>query len=226
MRSLAGPALLLSTALAGQVPWNDLAGYPKALVEDVVRRADFAFETRTPPKRVRLAAMEKLFDHPRLGAAMWRHCQFVPAFYAFGDPGGGWSIDDTRGLKGSMTLLLGKPGLRVYYVEGRAEQGRLKTPFAVSARMISVYRYWEGPRGFESHLQTWTALDSALLGVLARPFRGYIRQRQDEFIAYINGNIATFGEFAAVDPQSFRGPLTREGDPVALREFELLFGRK
>ncbi len=215
--------LAVSAALQGQVPWSDLGGHPKALVEEVVKRADFTFETRTVPKRVRLAAMEKLFDHPRLGAAMWRYCQFVPAFYAFVHADGSWTIDDTRGLTGTMNLLVKKPGLRVYFVEGRAEQGRLKTPFAVGARMVTVYRYWEGPKGFESHLQTWTALDSALLGFVARPFRGYIRQRQDEFIAYINGNIATFGEFAAVDPLEFHGPLRREGDPVALRDFEALF---
>lgn len=226
MRFAAILALALAAALQGQVPWTDLDGLPKALVEGVVKRSDFTFETRTQPKRVRLAAMEKLFDHPRLGAAMWRHCQFVPGFYAFEHPDGSWSIDDTRGLKGTLTLLVTRPGLRVYYVEGRAEQGRLKTPFAVGARMVSVYRYWEGPRGFESHLQTWTALDSALLGMVARPFRGYIRQRQDEFIAYINGNIATFGEFAAVSPQEFLGPIRREGDPVALRDFEKLFGRR
>ncbi len=226
MRSGTFLALAAMATLQAQIPWNDLAGYPKAQVEEVLKRADFAFETRTPPKRVRLAAMEKLFDHPRLGAAMWRHCQFVPGFYCFVYPDGSWSIDDTRGLKGTLTLLVKKPGLRVYLVEGRAEQGRLKTPFAVGARMVSVYRYWEGPRGFESHLQTYTTLDSALLGIVARPFRGYIRQRQDEFIAYINGNIATFGEFAAVDPLEFQGPLRREGDPAVLREFETLFGRK
>lgn len=219
-------ALVFPVALQGQIPWNDLAGYPKAAVEEVVKRADFTFETRTTPKRVRLSAMEKLFDHPKLGAAMWRHCQFVPAFYAFVHPDGSWTIDDTRGLTGTLTLLVKKPGLRVYYVEGRAEQGRLKTPFAVGARMVTVYRYWEGPKGFESQLQTWTALDSALLGFVARPFRGYIRQRQDEFIAYINGNIATFGEFAAVDPLEFHDPLRREGDPVAVRDFESLFGRR
>lgn len=219
-------AFAISAALQGQIPWGDLSGYPKAAVEEVVKRADFTFETRTAPKRVRLAAMEKLFDHPKLGAAMWRHCQFVPAFYAFVHPDGSWTIDDTRGLTGTLTLLVKKPGLRVYFVEGRAEQGRLKTPFAVGARMVTVYRYWEGPKGFESQLQTWTALDSALLGFVARPFRGYIRQRQDEFIAYINGNIATFGEFAAVDPLEFHDPLRREGDPIAQRDFETLFGKR
>lgn len=226
MRPPALPALAVAAALQAQIPWADLSGFPKAQVEEVVRRADFVFETRTSPKRVRLAAMEKLFDHPRLGAAMWRHCQFVPAFYAFVHPDGSWTIDDTRGLTGTLHLVVKKQGLRVYLVDGRAEQGRLKTPFAVGARMVSVYRYWEGPKGFESHLQTWTALDSALLGLVARPFRGYIRQRQDEFIAYINGNIATFGEFAAVSPLEFQGPLRREGDPVALRDFETLFGRR
>jgi hypothetical protein len=219
-------ALLAAGVLAAQVPMDQLNAVDRALVEDVVRRADFVFQTRTSPKRVRLQAMENLFDHPRLGAAMWRYCQFVPAFYAFIHPDGSWTIDDTRGLRGTLTLMHRRPGLRVYYVEGRAEQGRLKTPFAVGAKMVSVYRYWEGPKGFESHLQTWTALDSALLGLVARPFRGYIRGRQDEFIAYINGNIATFGEFASVDPREFHGPLKREGDPVALKDFESLFLRK
>ncbi|MEI6473228.1 MAG: hypothetical protein WCO20_11355, partial [Holophagaceae bacterium] len=56
-----------------------------------------------------------------------------------------------------------------------------------------------------------------------RPFRGYIKGRQDEFIAYINGNVATFGEFAELSPQDFHRPLKRDGDPEALRDFEALF---
>ena len=216
----------LALPLLGQMPFEQLPPGPREEAQDIVHRADFAFETRTEPKRVRLAMMENLFDHPRLGAAMWRQCQFVPGFFAFEHGASVWSIDDTRGLRGTLRLVLRKPGLRVYLVEGRAEQGRLKTPFPVGAKMVSVYRYWEGPKGFESHLQTWTALDSALLGFVAKPFRGYIRHRQDEFIAYINGNIAQFGEFAEASPQEFHDPLRREGDPVALRQFEALFERK
>jgi hypothetical protein len=222
------PALLLTLApaLMAQVPFDQLPPYWREAAKDIVARADFAFETRTQPKQVRLAAMEKLFDHPRLGAAMWRICQFVPAFYAFDEspvPGERWSIDDRKGLKGTLNLVLRRPGLRVYVVEGVAEKGRLKVPFAIGAKMISVYRYWEGPKGFESHLQTWTALDNALLGFAAKPFRGYIRGRQDEFIAYINGNIATFGEYAMRRPEEFHDPLRLEGDPVALRDFETQF---
>lgn len=193
---------------------------------DILRRVDFVFETRTQPKHVRMATMEKLFDHPRLSAAMWRHCQFVPGFYAFIHPDGTWSIDDVKGLRGTLRLIYHRPGHRVYLVEGRAEAGRLKTPFAVGAKMLTSYRYGEGPNGFETHLQTWTALDSALLGFVARPFRGYIRHRQDEFIAYINGNVATFGEFADLSPMDFYAPLKRDGDAIALREFETLFLRK
>jgi hypothetical protein len=217
--------VLLVFPLQAQVPdfMDRLA--PAAQVEamDIVKRADFVFETRTRPKHVRLATMEKLFDHPILGAAMWRYCQFVPGFYAFVHPDGAWSIDDTRGLKGTLRLVYHRPGHRVYLVEGRAEKGRLKTPFSVGAKMLTSYRYWEGKSGFESHLQTWTALDSALLGVMSRPFRPYIRGRQDEFIAYINGNVATFGEFAELSPKDFHAPLTRDGDPVALHEFQALF---
>lgn len=219
---------LLVTLLQAQPPGflDQLGPAARAEALDIVERADFIFETRTQPKQVRLTTMEKLFDHPRLGAAMWRHCQFVPGFYAFTHPDGAWSIDDTRGLRGTLRLVLQRPGHRVYLVEGRAEKGRLKTPFAVSARMLTSYRYWEGKHGFESHLQTWTALDSAILGVVSRPFRGYIKGRQDQFIAYINGNVATFGEFAALSPGDFHGPLKRDGDAVALRDFETIFLRK
>lgn len=209
-----------------QIPFDQMEPEARAQAQDIVRRVDFVFQTRTVPKHVRLATMEQLFDHPRLAAAMWRFCQFVPKFYVFQDPDGTWSMDDTMGLHGTMHLVLNKPGLRVYIVEGRAEQGRLKTPFAVGAKMVSVYRYWEGPKGFETHLQTWTALDSALLGFFAKPFRPYIRHRQDEFIAYINGNIASFGEFADRDPREFEGPLKREGDPVAIRDFDRIFLHK
>jgi hypothetical protein len=216
---------LLAMALQAQMP-SFLAQLPpaaRAEALDIVNRADFVFVTRTQPKHVRLTTMEKLFDHPRLGAAMWRHCQFVPKFYAFIHPDGAWSIDDTRGLKGTLRLVYHRPGHRIYLVEGVAEKGRLKTPFSVGARMLTSYRYWEGKSGFESELHTWTALNSAVLGVVARPFRGYIKGRQDEFIAYINGNVATFGEFADLSPRDFQGPLRRDGDVLALREFEAIF---
>ena len=224
-------ALFLASlaVLAQAQPPAFLAQLPPAAREealDIVNRADFVFETQTQPKHVRLATMEKLFDHPRLSSAMRRHCQFVPGFYAFIHPDGDWSIDDTRGLKGTLRLVYQRPGHRVYLVNGLAEKGRLKTPFSVSARMLTSYRYWEGKNGFESRLQTWTALNSAVLGWVARPFRGYIKGRQDEFIAYINGNVATFGEFAELSPRDFHGPLTRDGDPIALREYEALFLRK
>ncbi|MFN7958653.1 MAG: hypothetical protein U0P46_10090 [Holophagaceae bacterium] len=217
---------LLALAAQAQTPafLDQLPPAARAEAQDIVKRADFVFETRTQPKHVRLATMEKLFDHPVLGAAMWRHCQFVPAFYAFVHPDGAWSIDDTRGLRGTLRLVYQRPGHRVYLVEGRAEKGRLPVvPFSVGAKMLTSYRYWEGKNGFESHLHTWTALDSAVLGVMSRPFRPYIRGRQDEFIAYINGNVATFGEFADLSPRDFHGPLKRDGDPLALREFEAIF---
>jgi len=218
-------ASLLALSLQAQPPafLEHLSPAARDEALDIVKRADFVFDTGTEPKHVRLATMEKLFDHPRLSAAMWRHCQFVPAFYAFIHPDGAWSIDDGRGLKGTLRLVYQRPGHRVYLVEGVAEKGRLKTPFSVRAKMLTSYRYWEGKNGFETHLQTWTALDSALLGVVARPFRGYIKHRQDEFIAYINGNVATFGEFAELAPRNFHGPLKRDGDAVALHDFEALF---
>jgi len=219
-------AVLLATAVQAQAPafLDQLPPAARAEALDIVKRADFVFETRTQPKHVRLATMEKLFDHPVLGAAMWRHCQFVPGFYAFIHPDGAWSIDDTRGLKGTLRLVYQRPGHRVYLVEGRADKGRLPVvPFSVGAKMLTSYRYWEGKNGFESHLHTWTALDSAVLGVMSRPFRPYIRGRQDEFIAYINGNVATFGEFADMSPRDFHGPLKRDGDPIALRDFEAIF---
>ena len=221
--------LTLLSAVAGAQDLSFLDRLPPAAqaeAREIVKQADFVFESRTPPKHVQLATMEKLFDHPRVAAAMWRNCQFVPAFHAFIHPDGAWSIDDARGLRGTLRLVYRRPGHRVYLVEGRAEKGRLKTPFAVGARMLTSYRYWEGKNGFESDLQTWTVLDSALLGFFARPFRGYIKGRQDQFIAYINGNVATFGEFADLNPLDFYGPLKRDGDPVALHEFETLFLRK
>ena len=187
MRIPVPPLLLLGafSALRAQIPFDQLQPIWREAAKDIVARADFTFETRTPPKRVKVAAMEKLFDHPRLGAAMWRICQFAPAFVAFeegGAPGEHWSIDDMKGLKGTLHLVFRKPGLRVYVVEGAAERGRLKVPFTIGAKMVTVYRYWESAKGFESHLQTWTALDSAVLGFASKPFRPYIRGRQDEFI--------------------------------------------
>lgn len=218
--------LLATCLLEAQIPFAELSPMDGAEAQRIVNKADFAFQTRTKPAKVRAATLEKLFDHPRLGAAMWRYCQFVPRFFAFVLPDGSWSIDDTRGLTGKLRCVLTRPGFRVYLVEGRAEAGRLKTPFAVGAKMAVAYHYWESAQGFETYLQTWTALDSAILGLASRPFQGYIRHRQDEFIEYINSNIATFGQFAELDPREFRDPLKQEGDPVAVREFQTLFGQR
>jgi hypothetical protein len=226
MRVLNFLALTAAGLLGAQIPFEELPPMEREEAQAIVRKADFVFQTRTQPVRVRARTMEKLFEHPRLGAAMWRYCGFAPRFFAFVEPGGSFTLDDTRGLTGRLRCVLSRPGLRVYLVEGRAEAGRLAAPFAVGARMAVAYRYWETPQGFETYLQTWTALDSAILGIAARPFQGYIRHRQDEFIGYINANIATFGQFADLDPEEFHDPLKREGDAVALREFELLFPRR
>lgn len=215
--------LFLSGGLWGQVPLEAMNPQHRALAQSILEKPDFSFETRTAPVKVQLATMEKLFDHPRVAAAMWRHCQFVPELYAFELPQDQLTVDDSRGLRGTLSLAYKRVGHRVYLIEGRVEKGRMNNPFPVGANMVVVYRYWEGPKGFESHLQTWTTLDSALLSFVSRPFRSFIRQRQQEFITYINGNIAKGGEFAQIDPLEFRGPLRREGDPIAILQFDKIF---
>jgi hypothetical protein len=209
----------------GQFPYAQMNPWSVAAVQQVVQRPDFTFQTQTAPVKVRVEVMNRLFDHPRLAAAMWRHCQFSPTLYAFKSDQGVLTIDDAHGLKGTLTLALRKPGVRIYYIEGRVEAGRMGNPFAVGARMVVIYRYWSGPKGFESHLQTWTVLDSSILRLVTRPWRAYIQRRQQEFIAYIMNNMAQGGVFAEVNPQEFRGPLRREGDPIAIREFEEVFSK-
>jgi hypothetical protein len=217
--------LALPTVAMAQLPFEQMSTWNAVATQRVIQRADFTFQTRTPPTRVRLEVMDKLFDHPRLAAAMWRECQFAPTLYAFEKPDQGLVIDDTRGLKGTLYLALRKPGERVYFIEGRVEKGRMGNPFPVGAQMVVIYRYWVSAKGFESHLQTWTTLDSAFLSFVTRPWRRYIQHRQEEFIAYIMNNMAQGGAFAEVDPQEFRGPLRRQGDPVAIRQFDEVFGR-
>jgi hypothetical protein len=227
LQPLALLALAAAPLAAQPLPFHLMTPSDRALAQDIVRRADFHFITRTQPKKVRMATMEQLFDHPRLGMAMWRVCQFVPPFYATTHGDGSWSLNDTRGLRGHLRLIHKRPGWRVYLVEGVADKGRLKgAPMTVKAHMLTSYRYWEGKDGFETQLETWTELDSALLGFLSKFVHGYIHKRQDEFIAYINGNIATFGEFADLDPSEFEGPLKHDGDAEALREYQTIFGRK
>ena len=227
MRRLLLSALVLWAPLSAQgLPLDHLAPSDRAQVEDILARKDFDFTSRTEPKRVRPSTMEELFDHPRMSVAMWRQCQFVPAFFAQEVSGKEWKLDDTRGLRAGLRLIYARPGWRIYLVDGVADKGRLKTPFAVSARLVASYRYWEDGKGFESEIHTWTALDSALLGFMARPFYGYIKSRQDQFIAYINGNIAAFGEAAELAPGDFLERLEQEGDEASTREFQTLFGSR
>ena len=213
----------LPQALLGQVPLDRMALANRIQAGEIVRHPDFTFQTNTPPARVRMGTMEKLFDHPRLAAAMWRECQFVPKLYAFALPARGLVIDDANGLRGTMTLAYREPGMRVYLIEGRVEKWRMGNPFPVGAKMVVIYKYSEGPKGFQSHLQTWTTLDSALLGVVTRPFRKYIQRRQEEFMAYIMGNMAKGGEFAEASVDDFIGPIQREGDPIAVKQFRAVF---
>lgn len=222
------PAIILGgisapTAAQG-LPLEQMTPSDRAQVQDILARKDFDFTSRTAPKRVRIATMEELFDHPRMSVAMWRQCEFVPAFFAQEVSGREWKLDDTQGLRAGLRLVYAKPGWRIYLVDGVADKGRLKTPFAVSARMVASYRYWQDGKGFESEIHTWTALDSALLGFMARPFYGYIKSRQDQFIAYINGNIAAFGEAAELAPGDFLDRLKQDGDGETLRQYESLFG--
>lgn len=216
-------SLALSGGLRGQVPLDKMSLANRIMAEEIVRSPDFTFQTTTPPAHVRVVTMEKLFDHPRLAAAMWRECQFVPSLYAFALPARGLIIDDAHGLRGTMTLAYREPGMRVYLIEGRVERGRMGNPFPVGARMVVIYKYGQGPKGFQSHLQTWTTLDSALLGALARPFRKFIQRRQEQFMGYIMGNMAKGGEFAESSYEDFLGPIEREGDPVAIHQFHEIF---
>jgi hypothetical protein len=215
--------LALPQALWGQVPLEKMSLPNRLMAGEIIRSPDFTFQTTTQPAQVRLVTMEKLFDHPRLAAAMWRECQFVPKLYAFALPARGLIIDDAQGLRGTMTLAYREPGMRVYLIEGRVERGRMGNPFPVGAKMVVIYKYGEGPKGFQSHLQTWTTLDSALLGALTRPFRKFIQRRQEQFMGYIMGNMAKGGEFAESSFDDFLGPIEREGDAIAVRQFHETF---
>lgn len=225
MRLLAALCLVLPLA-AQDLPFERFPEAYRAQAREIVRRAHFDFQTRTAPKRVRVATMDKIFDHPRLGLGLWRHCAFVPPFQGFVEGSDTWSLDDGRGLKGTLHLLYKAPGHRIYLVEGEVAKGRLKNPFEVRAAMLTSYRYWEENGLFVSHLRTWTLLDSRVLGFFAGPFKGFIRHRQDEFISYINGNIATMGEFSDRHPEDFRAGLRQDGDPIAQAEFEQTFGKR
>jgi hypothetical protein len=196
----------------------------KVQIASFIDRCDFQFRTSTTPKKVKIATMEILFEHPRLSAAMWRHCQFTPSFFAFEEDSKTFVINDTKGLTGRLTLLYSAPGHRIYWVQGRAEAGRLK-PFApaVGAQMITSYRYWETEKGFETQLDTWTKLDNALLGFLVQPFRKYVQGRQDEFIGYINSNIALFGESTELNSIEFRDSGLILADPRIQRDFNRLY---
>ena len=198
----------------------------RSQVQALVEQSDFQFQTSTVPKKVKVASMEMLFDHPRLSSAMWRHCQFAPSFFAFEEAPNTFSINDTKGLTGRLTLLYSVPGHRIYWVQGKAEAGRLK-PFApaVGAQMITSYRYWETEKGFETQLDTWTKLDNALLGFLAQPFRKYVQRRQDEFIGYINSNIALFGESTELNSIEFRDSGLILADPRIQRDFNRFYSK-
>ena len=194
--------------------------------QELLERSDFQFQTSTAPKKVKLSSMEMLFDHPRMSSAMWRHCQFAPSFYVFEETPNTFFINDTKGLTGRLTLLYSVPGHRIYWVQGEAKAGRLK-PFApaVGAQMITSYRYWETEKGFETQLETWTKLDNALLGFLAQPFRKYVQGRQDEFIAYINSNIALFGESTELNTTEFKNSIPISLDPRIHRDFVKIYSK-
>ena len=89
--------------------------------------------------------------------------------------------------------------------------------------MITSYPYWDTEKGFETQWDTWTKLDNVLLGFLTQPFRKYVKGRQDEFIAYINGNIALFGETIDINLVEFGNSLSVSSDKTASKDYEYLF---
>jgi hypothetical protein len=216
---------ILSTvsAFSWQMPLDQMTLANRIAAEKILHKPDFTFQTATSNTNVSYDTMEKLFDRPRLAAAMWRECQFVPKFYAFVLPNHGLAVDDANGLHGTMKLAYRKPGMRVYLIDGTVERWRMGNPFAVSAKMLVIYKYKADSKGFHGYLQTWTALDSALLGMITKPFRKYIQYRQEEFIAYIMSNIAKGGEFAEKNYDDFLSPIQREGDYIATRHFMEVF---
>jgi len=216
------PRALGAQSTPDRVPVEKMSLYNRIMAGELLRKHNCTFQTVTRPVHVHLRTMDRLFDHPRLAAAMWRECQFVPRLYAFVLPEG-LVVDDPTGLRGTLTLAYREPGLRVYLIDGYVARGRMGNPFAVSARMLVVYRYWEGPEGFQCRLQAWTTLDSAILGVLTRPFKKYVQRRQEEFMVYILGNMTQGGEFAEGHLDDFLGPIQREGDPVAAHQYVRVF---
>jgi len=220
------PGTLRAQPALDRVPLDKLSTANQIAAEEILRKPDFTFKAGTKPTRVRLATMDKLFDNPRLAAAMWRECQFVPKLWAFALPGRALFIDDAQGLSGTLTLAYREPGVRIYLIDGHVAKGRMGNPFPVGAKMVVIYKYWDSPKGFMSQIQAWTRLDSVLLGVLTRPFRRYVQHRQEEFIVYIMGNMAQGGEFAESNHDDFLGPIQREGDPVAIRAFQRIFKKR
>lgn len=65
--------------------------------------------------------------------------------------------------------------------------------------------------------------DHPILGAVSSSFWGNTKGHQDEFIAGINGKVATFGEIADLNPGNFHLVLKRDGDSQALRDFEARF---
>jgi hypothetical protein len=205
-------------------PIDLIPGAYRSQVQEIIEQSDFQFQTLTAPKKIEASFMEMLFDHPRISAVMWRHCQFTPSFFAFEESFNTFFIDDTKGLTGRLILLYSEPGHRIYWVQGTAEAGRLK-PFApaVSATMITSYRYWETNNGFEAQLDTWTKVDNALLGFLAQPFRKYVQRRQEEFIDYINNNIALFGATIKLNSEEYHNLELILEDPKIKKDISLLY---
>ncbi|MDP2874996.1 MAG: hypothetical protein Q8O00_02355, partial [Holophaga sp.] len=171
-------ALFLGASLWAQLPLERMSPIHRAEVEALTKSPDFTFQTQTEPMPVTLALMDELFDRPRLAGAMWRVCDFSPRLFAEELPNGGIIISDVKGLSGTLTLVHRQFGLRVYLIDGLVQRGRMGNPFDVRAKMVVTYRYWDSKEGFRTHLQTWTCLDSAMLSLISRPFRGYVRRRQ------------------------------------------------
>ena len=89
--------------------------------------------------------------------------------------------------------------------------------------MITSYPYWDTEKGFETQWDTWTKLDNVLLGFLTQPFRKYVKGRQDEFISYINSNIALFGESTELNAAEFQDSKLLSSDPRIQRDLSKIY---
>ncbi|NQU09259.1 hypothetical protein HQ590_00590 [bacterium] len=187
----------------------------QAVLELYTLRRDY------PPRSIvaRAEHLEYLFDHIEACSVLAQQAGLI-RYQATRDREDRIWADDRKGAKGYLTLVVVRPGQRVYYVAG-SQQGLWE---ARDRGVVVVNCAHTAPDTIEYHAAALVKVDNAVLAFLAQMFSVFVRDTVDRNFEGVMRNSLVLSEKALCTPAHLRKLIDRlpPADQALLRSFRAL----